>query len=363
MMKIPFLKPLLPDVDEYNKKVKEVFESYHFTNKGKQHEQLELELKQYLGTDNLSLFVNGHLSLESILEVFDLKGEIITTAFTFPSTIHAIVRKGCIPVFCDIKDDLTIDESKVESLITDRTVAILPVHVLGNICNVEALEKIAKLNDLKLIFDAAHVFGVKYKSKDVSSFGDANMYSMNITKVFNTIEGGIVTVKDNKYLEKLELIKYFGMRNGDVTYIGSNLKMNEMQAIMGLLTLPLIENDVTMRKIIFNKYIKGLSHLPITFFQPQKDVEPNYIYFSILLENQMVRDDLSHYLLDLGIETKKYFFPIASEYTCYKDKYLSNHLKKSMDLASRIVNLPIFALLKDDEIDFIIQSINNYFKI
>ena len=193
-MKINVTKSLLPDFKDYVSEIESIWYSHQLTSKGSKHQELESKLKDLLDVKHASLFVNGHLALESILEAYNLKGEIITTAFTFPSTTHAIVRQGCTPVFADIKmDDYTLDPVDVERKITSKTVAICPVHVLGNVCDVEAFEQLARKYNLKLIYDAAHVFNVSYKGIGIGNFGDASMFSMNATKVFNTIEGGLLT--------------------------------------------------------------------------------------------------------------------------------------------------------------------------
>lgn len=362
MEKIPFIKPLLPKIENYNKEMLDVFNSMRFTNKGQKHEKLEKELQIYLSNPNLSLFLNGHLALESIIEMFGFKGEIITTAFTFPSTTHAIVRKGCTPVFCDIKDDLTMDENKIESLITDKTVAILPVHVLGNLCNVEKIEEIAHKHNLKVIYDAAHVFGTKFKGKDISHYGDAIMFSMNITKVFNTIEGGIVAFKDEKCRNLLEKIKYYGIDGEEVDYIGSNLKMTEPQAIMGLLTLPLLKDETIKRESIDFFYRSSLNGCPIKFFEKQQDVTSNYSYFSILLQDQETRDELHQYLLERSIETKKYFYPLASNYKCYKEIRQYSKFPNSDYMSRRILTIPLYGSLSKTELEYIVMNIKTFFK-
>lgn len=360
-MKLNVTKSLLPKLDDYVKEIESVWDSHQLTSKGSKHEALEYKLKEYMGVNHTSLFVNGHLALEAILEAYELKGEIITTAFTFPSTTHAIVRQGCIPVFADIKeDDFTLDPIDVERKITDKTVAILPVHVLGNVCDVYAFEALAKKYNLKLIYDAAHVFGVKFNNIGVGNFGDTSMFSMNATKVFNTIEGGLLTYHNESLTKKLELIKYYGMESSeDIIYVGSNLKMNEFQAAMGLSNLPLLDKEIMLRKKNAEIYVKELSIVKyITLPRYREEIDYNYIYFPILVHEPKSRDQVFSYLKEKGINAKKYFYPLVTEYACYKGKYKSE-LPVSMDVANRVICLPMYGELKNDDLIYIINELKN----
>ncbi len=360
-MKVNVTKSLLPDFNDYVREIESIWDSHQLTSKGSKHEVLEDNLKDYLNVDHASLFVNGHLALEAILEAYELKGEIITTAFTFPSTTHAIVRQACTPVFADIKaDDYTLDPIDVERKITDKTVAILPVHVLGNVCDVEAFHALAQKYNLKIIYDAAHVFGVKVNHVGVGNFGDASMFSMNATKVFNTIEGGLITFKDESLIKKLELIKYYGMESSeDISYIGSNLKMNEFQAAMGLCNLPLLENEIMLRKKNAEVYIKELSKIEsITLPRYRDDIEYNYIYFPILIHPSKSRDQVFNDLKEKGIHAKKYFYPLVTDYACYKGKY-KDELPVSNDIANRVICLPMYGELKIDDLCYIINELKN----
>ena len=247
----------IPSYEEYCEEIKSIWDSKWLTNMGTKHHQLQNELEAYLGVPNVSLFTNGHLALENILEAFDFpKGsEIITTSFTFASTTHAIARKGYVPVFCDIKfDDYTVDETEIEALITDKTAAILPVHVYGNVCNVDAIQKIADKHNLTVIYDAAHAFGVEYSGIGIANFGDASMFSFHATKVFNTIEGGAVCYSDSKFNQILKDIKNFGIHGPEeVLYVGGNAKMNEFQAAMGICNLRHIDDEIKKRKAVYER--------------------------------------------------------------------------------------------------------------
>ena len=358
-MKVNVTKSLLPDFNDYVREIESIWDSHQLTSKGSKHEVLEDKLKDYLNVDHASLFVNGHLALEAILEAYELKGEIITTAFTFPSTTHAIVRQGCTPVFADIKaDDYTLDPIDAERKITDKTVAILPVHVLGNVCDVEAFHALAQKYNLKIIYDAAHVFGVKVNHVGVGNFGDASMFSMNATKVFNTIEGGLITFKDESLSKKLELIKYYGMESSeDISYIGSNLKMNEFQAAMGLCNLPLLDKEIRLRKSNAEMYIKELSKIEsITLPRYRDDIEYNYIYFPILIHPSKSRDQVFNDLKEKGIHAKKYFYPLVTDYACYKGKY-KDELPVSNDIANRVICLPMYGELNQEDISYIVSII------
>ena len=365
MKKINVTKALLPELNDYVKELEDIWDSHQLTSKGSKHNALLEAIKERLAVSEASLFVNGHLALEAILEACELKGEIITTAFTFPSTTHAIVRMGCIPVFADIKeDDFTLDPKSIEEKITDKTVAILPVHILGNVCDVEAIEAIAKKHNLKVIYDAAHVFGTKLNNIGVGNFGDASMFSMNATKVFNTIEGGLLTYKDQALTKKLELIKYYGMESSeDITYIGSNLKMNEFQAAMGLCNLPLLKQEIEQRKLIAHKYVEQLSKIDgIKVPSYKLNIEYNYSYFPILINHPTIsRDEVFDYLKEKGINAKKYFYPLVTDYACYKGKY-EDDLPISRMISEQVLCLPLYGEMTSEEVEYIIGVLQQVFK-
>ena len=263
--KILVTKSTLPTLEEYTEMIKPIWESHWLTNNGPIHNKLEGEIEKYLDVENATLFTNGHLSLGNALKVLDLPegGEVITTPFTFISTTHAIARNGLVPVFCDINyDDYTIDVNKIESLITDKTVAIVPVHVYGNVCNVEKIKEIAEKYNLKVVYDAAHAFGVKYNGVSVGNFGDLSMFSFHATKVFNTIEGGAVTYHNAEFKQKLNNLKNFGIIDEEhMLCIAGNAKMNEFQAAMGLCNLKHLDENVKLRKELLEYYRKLLQDI------------------------------------------------------------------------------------------------------
>ena len=248
----------MPPYEEYIEAIRPLWDSHWLTNMGKYHAELEQKLKEYLDVPELSLMVNGHMALELAIQAFGFPegAEVITTPFTFISTTHAIVRNRLKPVFCDVKpEDGTIDETKIEALVTEHTVAIIPVHVYGNVCNVEEIQWIADKYSLKVIYDAAHAFGVKYQGKGIGSYGDASIFSFHATKVFNTIEGGAVAFSDRRLYEKLYDLKNFGIRGEElVTEVGANAKLNEFCAVMGLCNLRHVEQAIAKRRIFCEEY-------------------------------------------------------------------------------------------------------------
>ena len=296
--KILVTQSSMPPYEEYIEAIKPLWESHWLTNMGTYHKELEEELKQYLGVPELSLMVNGHMALEMAIQAFDFPedSEVITTPFTFVSTTHAIVRNRLKPVFCDVKmSDGTIDETKIEDLITEKTVAIVPVHVYGNVCNVEAIQEIADKYNLKVIYDAAHAFGVKYKGVGIGNYGDASVFSFHATKVFNTIEGGAVAFSDHKIYEKLYNLKNFGIRGEElVVAVGANAKMNEFAAIMGLCNLKYLNHAMEERKMKDAYYREKLRQIQgIQFFEDDLEIEKNHAYFPIIVSDDysMTRDE------------------------------------------------------------------------
>ena len=341
----------LPPIEEYIDEIKELWDSHWLTNMGDKHKELQVKLEKYLEITNVVLYTNGHLALENIIAAMGLpKGsEVITTPFTFVSTTHAIVRNGLIPVFCDInKDDYTIDADKIEPLITDNTSAILPVHVYGNICDIEAIERIAGKHNLKIIYDAAHAFGVKYKGKSSAGFGDASMYSFHATKVFNTIEGGAVCFEDNSLIQILNDLKNFGIRGAEsCDYIGGNAKMSEFQAAMGICNLRHLEEEILKRKKVAESYDEQLGGIDGIRLNPAKnDVESNYAYYPVLFEEyKYTRDEIYNKLLENGICARKYFFPLTSDFGCYRNLEYGGGYKTPVAkyISDNIITLPIYA--------------------
>jgi dTDP-4-amino-4,6-dideoxygalactose transaminase len=351
----------MPDFEEYIEEIKDLWDNHWLTNMGAKHKLLEAELSKYLDSPNIALFTNGHLALESVIAAYNLSGEVITTPFTFVSTTHAIVRNGLKPVFCDINpDDYTLDVDKLESMITDKTSAIIPVHVYGNICNVIEIERIAKIYNLKVIYDAAHAFGVTIDNKGVSNFGDASMFSFHATKVFNTIEGGAVTFKNEGLKKTLNELKNFGITGPEtIEYIGGNAKMNEFQAAMGICNLRHVDAEIKKRKAVVHRYIENLSGIKgIKLIRSQKGVSSNYAYFPVLFDTfRLKRDEVYEALKAEKIIARKYFFPLTNSFECYKDKSNPDDTPVAKYISERILTLPLYADLDLVDVDRICEII------
>lgn len=356
-------RPSIPSLEEYIDQIRPLWESKWLTNMGDLHRQLEEALRQKLGVDRLSLFVNGHLALEGILQAMDLSGEVITTPFTFASTTHAIVRRGLTPVFCDIKEeDGTIDENKIEALITEKTCAILPVHVYGNCCNVEAIGQIARRHGLKVIYDAAHAFGVTLDNKGIGSYGDASIFSFHATKVFNTIEGGAVSFRDPALAPALCETKNFGILDEEtVVSSGGNAKMNEFQAAMGLCNLRHFDEEIAKRQTLVKAYRQQLGGIPgLRMLRQRPKVCPNYAYFPILIEPKEARtnrDILYQALRDDHIFARKYFYPLITDFDCYKDRYAQTPLPAAKKMASQVLTLPLYGDLGLETVERICRAV------
>ena len=367
MSKILVTRSSMPSYEEYCEEIKDLWESHWLTNMGTKHQRFQLELEKYLNVSHCILYTNGHLALENAIAALNLPkgGEVITTPFTFASTTHAIVRNGLIPVFCDIKeDDYTIDTEKIEALITDNTVAIVPVHVYGNICDVEEIDRIAKKYGLKVIYDAAHAFAVKYKGKSSASFGDISMFSFHATKVFNTIEGGCACFKEDTWVTLLNDMKNFGIHGPEsVEYVGGNAKMNEFQAAMGLCNMKHLENEIAKRKKVVMRYREKLSGVDgIRLSKIQKDVESNYAYFPVVFdEYKYTRNEVFERLAEKNIGARKYFYPLTNSFACYRNYPTAGTDKTpiAQHIALRVLTLPLYADISLSDVDRICDLILN----
>ncbi|MGG7213220.1 DegT/DnrJ/EryC1/StrS family aminotransferase [Clostridium nigeriense] len=353
----------MPEFEEYIQEIRELWDSYWLTNMGVKHKELEKRLLDYLEDKNISLFTNGHLALESIIVALKLTGEVITTPFTFVSTTNAIFRNGLTPIFCDINsEDYTIDVTKIEKLITEKTSAIIPVHVYGNVCNVKEIDKIAKKYNLKVIYDAAHTFGVKVNGVGIGTFGDASMFSFHATKVFNTIEGGAVTFKDELLKDVLEGLKNFGLNGPEsVKSVAGNAKMNEFQAAMGICNLRHVDNEINKRKLVVEKYNSRLRNVNgIKICKPQDGVKSNYGYYPVVFDDYKYnRDEILEKLESEGIIARKYFYPLTNSFECYKDKFQVNTTPVAKYISERVLTLPLYADLSLEDVDRICDVILN----
>ena len=356
-------KAYLPSMDEYVAEISSLWESHWLTNMGAKHQEFQKELTQYLDVSNIDLLTNGHMALELTLQAMNLQGEVITTPFTFASTTHAIVRNGLEPVFCDINaDDFTIDPEKIENLITDRTCAIMPVDVYGNVCNVEEIDRIARKYELKVVYDDAHAFGVKYKGRGIGNYGDASCFSFHATKVFNTIEGGAVTFKDPTLQYTMYELKNFGIHGQEeFSAVGANANMNEFCAAMGLCNLRHIDEIVLKRKAITERYRERLSDVAgLQLNIIQKDVESNYAYFPVVIDETAFgssREEVMQYLAKHNVMVRKYFYPLTSSYKAFHRKYDVHKTPVALHISKRILTLPIYPDLSIEDVDRICDLI------
>ena len=361
--KILVTRSSMPELEEYVKEISSMWDTHWLTNMGPKHKELQEKLSDYLGVENIDLLTNGHMALELTLQALNLQGEVITTPFTFASTTHAIVRNGLTPVFCDI-DPITycMDVTQIEKLITDKTCAIMPVHVYGNVCNIEEIERIAKKYELKVIYDAAHTFGETYKGKGIGSFGDASCFSFHATKVFNTIEGGAVCYKDEQLGSKLYELKNFGIHGPEeVPAIGANAKMNEFCAAMGLCNLRHVDDEIEKRKAVVERYRKHLECVDgIQLNCIQKDVTSNYAYFPVVFEEELFgasRSEVFDELAKNGIGARKYFYPLTNTFECFHGKFDVSKTPVALHISKRVLTLPLYADLALEDVDRICEII------
>ncbi|MVP00665.1 DegT/DnrJ/EryC1/StrS family aminotransferase [Paenibacillus lutrae] len=356
-MQIHVTQSSLPPFEEYIDEIRSIWGTKWLTNMGEKHFQLEQELEAYLEVPFISLFTNGHLALETAIEALELTGEVITTPFTFASTTHAITRNGLTPVFCDIRpDDYTLDVDKIESLITEKTSAIIAVHVYGNVCNIQEINRIANKHNLKVIYDAAHAFGVTVNGQGIGNFGDISMFSFHATKVFNSIEGGALTFSDEAYKNKFYQIKNFGIVSPEaVVYAGGNGKMNEFSAAMGICNIRYIDQNIKSRKAVVERYKERLQGVKgLRLLQEQDGVSSNYAYFPVIFDENILkrtRDEVSMALAQQNIMARKYFYPLTNDYECYSGRFDSNTTPVARYIAERVLTLPLYAELAPQDID------------
>lgn len=359
-------QPDFPDKEKFKKMIDEIWDNKILTNAGPFHEKFEEELANYLGVKNISLFTNATIALVIALQALDIEGEVITTPYSFVATSHSLVWNKIKPVFVDVqKDNLNIDPKKIESSITDNTTAIMAVHCYGNPCDVDKIEEIAKKYNLKVIYDAAHAFGVDCHCGSLLDHGDLSVLSFHATKVFNTLEGGAIISPDKKTKSKIDRLKNFGIiSQTEVQGLGINGKMDEFRSAYGLLQLSEIDRVNEKRKKIFNMYrdmlkdIKGLK-----FLEPnQKPKKYNYAYFPILISDEFAisRDELFNHLKANSIYARRYFYPLITEYSSYKkmEDVNSSNYPIALQASKEILCLPIYPNLSLE----IVQIISNLIK-
>lgn len=361
---IPVTRPFMPSMDKYVDKIKSIWENRWLTHGGPLVNSLQNELSQRLGVNDTVVFSNGHIALDCALRILNLKGEVITTPFTYLSTTNAIAMNGLTPVFCDIKDDCTIDETKIEDLITEKTCAIVPVHVYGFPCNYKEIERLAQKYNLKVIYDSAHAFNVKINGKGIASFGDMSMFSFHATKVFHTVEGGAICFNDINYKEKLISAKNFGMTGPEqADSIGLNGKMTELNAAMGLANLETIDWQIEQRKSLILHYLKRLSSVKgIRLFKwDDPDITYNYAYFPIVFDNSAIsisRDDINSILeMKYNIKARRYFYPLINDLNSYKRRYSSDDTPNAKYISDNVLTLPLFVDLTHEQVDYICDAL------
>lgn len=360
---ITVTSPLLPDLDEFTKSLKQIWDSKWITNNGDFHKQFESALAEYLGVPYVSLFTNGTLPLLTALQALRITGEVITTPYSFVATTHSIWWNGCKPVFVDIDPSTgNIDPDKIEAAITPRTTAIMPVHVYGKPCDTARIQEIADTYGLKVIYDAAHAFGVEVNGKGLLNEGDLSTLSFHATKVFNTIEGGAMIMHDEKMKRRIDDLKNFGIHD-EVTVVGPgiNSKMDELRSAYGLLNLKQVDKAIEARRKVAMKYRQELKDIEgITFFDDMPGVKHNYSYFPIFVDKSkygMSRDELYFKMKENNIWGRRYFYPLISEFSTYKGLESANHenLPNAHKMANTVLCLPMHHALTDCDIERIIN--------
>jgi dTDP-4-amino-4,6-dideoxygalactose transaminase len=357
-------KPFLPPLEEFCKSLSEIWESRWLTNDGPIIRRFAKELCSFFETDNLCLFNNGTLALQIALQGMGISGEVITTPYTFVATTHALYWNKIRPIFVDIEPEYyTLDPEKVEEAITPWTTAILAVHVYGHPCRLNALADIARRNNLKIIYDAAHAFGVKVDNTSIAHYGDLSMFSFHATKLFHSIEGGMLIFKEAGLKGIFDYLKNFGFKNEvEVVMPGTNAKMNEMQALMGSQVLKYLETLIQKRAIITDLYrerlkeVPGIKHVPAL----SPEIKYNYGYMPIEVDEQeygMSRDVLYEKLKQWNVHTRRYFYPIVTDYPCYRSISINGLLPVARRAASRILTLPIYDSLELSDVEAICEII------
>lgn len=358
---------VLPPLDEFTELLKDIWQSKWITNNGKYHKEFELKLADYLGVPYISLLSNGTLALISALHVLNITGEVITTPYSFVATTHALWWNNIKPVFVDIKlETCNLDPYKIEAAITSKTTAILPVHVYGNPCDNEKIQKIADRYGLKVIYDAAHAFGVKQNGESILNYGDLSVLSFHATKVFNTIEGGAIICHDEETKKRIDCLKDFGFEDEiNVAIPGINAKMNELQAAYGLLQLKSVAGHIQKRKEISSYYFNQLREVNgLRVMEHPETLEYNYAYFPVFIDQEkygLSRDELYEKLKENNIRGRKYFYPLISQFPPYKglDSSQPNNLPVATKIAEEVICLPIYPGLKADEMELIVQWVKN----
>ena len=357
-------KPFLPNIQDFYSKLLGLWKSRVLTNSGELHQLLEKQLTEKLDVTNLSLVSNGTIALEVAIQALELKGKIITTPYTFIATANSILLKGLEPIFIDIEDEgFNLDPELIDDVKEQDVSAIMPVHVYGLPCEDNIIEQRAKGKGLKVIYDAAHAFGIKENGESILNWGDASTLSFHATKVFHTFEGGAVVSQDISIKNKIDQLKNFGYEAGvDITTLGTNGKMNEAQAAMGLALIPYLEEIISKRKHWFNFYVEQLSEVQgIKLMTIPPELEYNYSYFPILIKSafSLTRDELFNKFQEENIFPRKYFYPLITDFSLYKNfKIISKHkTPNARKIADSVICLPLYPDLTEDDVSRVCEVI------
>lgn len=364
MKVIKATKPTMTDMDSYIKEIESIWVTGIMTNNGEKARKFKKILQNYLGYENIDLFVNGHSSLLAAMKALNLKGKVITSPFTFISTTNAIIQSGLEPVFADIDETYNLNPDAIENLLTDETSAIITPHIFGTPCDVERIENIAEKYKLKVIYDGAQAFGTKYKEKPLCCFGDITMYSFHAIKIFNSIEGGMLAYRDVNLHRFFELFRNFGVSYGeetnDVLVSGMNAKMNEFQAAMGIVNLPEIDKEIAQRKKLAEEYCKALNQIEgIRTLEYKDDISYNYAYFPIKITEEfgISRDELWRRLKEQGIESRKLYDKLTYDYACYKECCFIKEAPNAERLKLITLDLPLYSSLTSEDVFRICDTI------
>lgn len=363
METINVTRSAMPPFEEFCGEIRELWDSRWLTNMGEKHRLLQEQLAGCLDAPRVDLLTNGHLSLELSLQALELEGEVITTPFTFASTTQAIVRSGLRPVFCDVDPDtLTLDPAGIEALITPETSAIVPVHVYGNFCDVESIGEIAQRHGLKVLYDAAHAFGARYKGLGAGAWGDVSCFSFHATKVFHTLEGGAACFRDAAFGERLGRLKNFGLSDPEtVTDLGGNGKLDEFRAAMGLCNLRHVEEEIEKRgrvEALYRERLEGVPGLRLRAVQPE--VRSNHAYFPVLFDEAVFgadRDQVQAALRERGIMARKYFYPLTSAFPCYRGRFDPEETPVALRASRQVLCLPMYGDLAPEAVERICGAV------
>lgn len=357
-------QPVLPEMEEYVKEISSIWDTGIMTNNGEKVDKFKQMLLAYTKCNDMDLFVNGHSALMIAIKALELKGEVITSPFTFVSTTNAIVQNGLTPVFADIDSSYNLSTCSIEEMITDKTCAIITPHIFGIPCDVKKIKQIAEEHSLKVIYDGAQAFGTKIGGTDISCFGDITMFSFHAIKVFNSIEGGGLAYGDAELHKSFELLRNFGISYGeiesDVEEIGINAKMNEFQAAMGIVNLSGLDAEIKKRKRLAGIYCECLKDVRgIETYAYKDDVDYNYAYFPIKVTNEygITRDELWKRLKDRGIGTRKLYNKLTCDYKCYKNAGYVRKTEFADEVKNVALDLPIYGTLTEDDVCYICETI------